>query len=1049
MPMVRRIPVNNDSLCNVASIFAFLCSLSVYWLTADPSVSYWDCPEYVTCASRLEVGHPPGNPVWMLFMRVATMPFPASMHAWVINLCSGLFMALAVFFLARVIFMLMRGARPAVRAVASASGALVYAFCDSAWFSAVEAEVYAFSAFLTMLSVWLMLLWAKERDSGRRTRLLILLAYVTGLSLGVHQLNLLCIPVYALIYIFARHPGRGQTGRAWLAVLVSFGLVGLMLFVILRHTLTLASGSEIFAVNGLGLPPFSGVIGFCAIVLAAAVFLAVLTRRRRRLNTVVWMGGFLLLGYFSFALILVRGAASPPMNEGAPTDIFALSRYMAREQYGSRPLVYGATPFSEPMLREDWVAGDSRPRYTNYVLDRGEPRYFPVLPGARLHPRSGFVTGEDSAMNRSVCSDGAGYVLADYGFSRVTTPELDMWLPRITGSSPALLDSYASWVGMDRSTMDRVEVSSVIDTLGRPAGRIDASGARERKYSWRPTYLQNLRMLLQYQMGYMYFRYLMWNFAGRQNDIPSTGEIDHGNFITGFGPLDEAMLGRSDFMPREAREDNPGRNNYYCIPLLLGIAGIISLARGGRYRRRVLAVITLFFLMTGVAIVVYLNQTPGEPRERDYSFLGSFMAFSIWIAFGIAAFASLAGRVMRSRVAARIALAVAGAGVPLMMAVENFDDHDRRGRSDTRDFAEDILGIRPEGIIFTQGDNFTFPLWYGQEVEGLGTGHRVIDVSYLATPEYVCNIMRQGEKGLSFIATPGDILYGAYSFTRVAPDADTVPVPLADALRDLYSRRDGAPEFRHSRVTLPGLTASDTLVIDLRSLSGGRPIPFKQLMLLDILAANADSGRNLPVYFMSHLPSSFRGFLASAVRPFGQTDVYCPEMDSVSYLKALGSMATAFAHRSAASGRPEYIDPVMVEQRRYRRGALVRNGKVLLENGLPREAGRTLMLAAGVFPENDVPGGSYTVADSTFHEGLEHASLLIEVGDTLGDRRYVTRAARILLDMRRRARAWRLYHASLPEGRRSTVSDDSRRQILELPQVDSLLNRAMIMLDTK
>lgn len=1090
-------------LRNLSSGLVFAVSLLLYWQTADPDVSYWDCPEYVTCASLLEVGHPPGNPIWMLFMRIATIFFPASSHAYVINICSGIFMALASFFLAQIIFYLVLwtcikcrqsfslehlGEIELAAAVVSAAGGMCFSVCDSAWFSAVEAEVYAMSAFITSLTIWLMLKWAASSDTARRARLLILIAYITGLSLGVHQLNLLCIPVLALIFVFRQYPGSGQTARAVWALLLSFAIVGLVLVGLMHGSLAWAQKLELFAANTLRLPYFAGVCIYLTLAFFSIVAAAIVSGRARRgiaavafgvslwlsglfvfngslvlgavisavvaaivfygtrmprlaISSSAWMLGFIPLGYCSFGIILIRGYAAPPMNEGAPGDIFALARYIARDQYGSKPLLYGATPYSRPMLEETWREGDSLPVYSRYILKKGKPLYSAAMPGARLNPRSGMLSDEEKALNNNLAESGThGYILSDYSFSRLTTPELDMWLPRITGSSPALLDSYESWAGMNRETMTKLEVSATVDSLGNPAGKIGSDGKRHKDTSYRPTYMQNLRILLSYQTYYMYFRYLLWNFAGRQNDIPSTGEIDHGNFITGVPAIDNVMLGNQDLMPENASHGNPGRNEYYCIPFILGIIGIIFLARAGQTGRQTLAIITIFFLMTGIAIVIYLNQSPGEPRERDYSFLGSYMAFCIWIAFGIIGIMKLFDRLVKSWIPKIIIFALIASGVPSLMLAVNFDDHDRRLRNETSYFADNILSASP-GIIFTQGDNFTFPLWYATEVLKKGSAARVIDISYLATPEYVVNLMKQGSLGVRFTATPADVAYGAYAFTRIADDADTVPVPLIEALRELYAGRSGAPEMRHSKVWLPGREENDTLFIDLRREFNGS-IPFRKLMLLDIIATNLESAEPLPLHFLSQLPADFYSFLRGATRTSAFSEMYLPGISERQYLYSVLSSLGAIRYNSFIQGSlPVYADPVIIDQHRRQRGALIRIGRIMLEHARIGDAITAIVAAQYNHPYELFPAGSFTIADSTYHEGLEHARLLIDLGVITHNTQPLDSAAAHLERMKKPACDWRTFHASLPADRRHTVSDDSRRLILTIPKIDSLLSR--------
>ncbi len=1088
---------------NFSRISAVCAALFVFFLyldTSDSSVSYWDCPEYVLTSSTLQIGHPPGNPVWTLAMRVATMPFPQELHARVINICSCLLMALAVFFLARIIFKMLKYVlhekidkwRPyfwlnsavfdMVWAMVAFFTAIAFGLLDSTWFSAVEAEVYAFSTFLTAFTIWLMFKWAETTSPSSGCRYLILIAYVLGLSLGVHQLNLLCIPVLALIFVYKRNPDRSVALKAWAFIAGSFLLLGLILLGLMPGAVDWAAGLELLCVNSLGLPYFSGVILYPVFMLIASVgaiiflpqaskpvsillltalfwisglflfgsnlllalllslgasLLLTFNLSRRAILTSAWMLIMLWTGYSAVALILVRGYASTPVNEGAPGNIFSLQSYIAREQYGSKPLFYGATPYSMPMREERFTPGDSVPDYSRFALVKGAPRYVPVLKDPHLVYRSRFVTSADSASNKEIASTGHGYLLSDYRFSRVTTPELNMFFPRITSGNPSMLESYADWAGMTRDNMTRVEISTAIDSLGKPVGKLSASGERLKENSLRPTYLQNLRFFLSYQVSYMYLRYLLWNFVGRQNDIPSTGEIDHGNVITGIEPIDRLMVGDQSLMPPKASYENPGRNVYYGIPFLLGLIGIVFLLTSGRKAKRTLAVITLFFLMTGLAIVVYLNQNPGEPRERDYAFIGSYMAFCIWIAFGVVGIAHWIDR--QPRLTSRcLILFFIGLGLDTLLLDENFFDHYRHGRHHTRAYALNTLAGKDRDIIFSYGDNFTFPLWYAQEVEGAVPEATIVDVSYLATPEYVINLMKQGQKGLKLTAKPSDIAYGAYAFTRIAPDADTVARPLIDILRDLYSSSEGQPTLKSSRALIPGITMNDTVNLNLRKLAtSSGMIPFRTLMLLDIIATNLDSPDPRPLSFLTSVRREVMAPVVGLTKEEAFSDTYAPFMTNDDYRNRL--LASTEAIKSAEADFSQsytYVDPVIQDQIRRQRGGLTRAAHALQNLGLKGEAWEIM----SNFPDLyfDASPGSFTVADSTFHETLAAASILI---DTLNYESTVK--ARVLLEFsRKEAEAWRKYYFSLPPDKRPLVSASSRRLITTLPMIDSLSNVA-------
>ncbi len=1097
--MVRSCLKKNAFWNNASSGIVFICALFFYWLTVDHSASYWDCPEYITCASRLEIGHPPGNPIWMLAMRFVTIPFPNHLHPIVINLSSGIFMALAAFFLSRVIFMLSTGIFKSFAKLkhtnhsiklffpflASLSGGLAFALCDSAWFSAVEAEVYAMSAFLTSLMVWLMLRWAVIEDDNRKLRIILLLAYLTGLSLGVHQLNLLCIPVLALIYSLSKFKGKGALWRVILAVLISFGAVALILTGIMNGTLSWAMELELFAVNRLGMPYFSGALLYPALLTAVAIgaliairskniLLAILLflfiwlsglfiytsnfilggilslaatigiiwifkQKRVYIESFIWGVSFILIGYSSFALILIRGYVSPPMNEANPTTIFALSSYIARDQYGSKPLLYGATPYSIPMMEERWETGKYFPDYSRYVLKKGKPKRYVALADPRINHRSRMVSATDSAENLEIINNGKkGYLLSDYAFTRVTTPELDMFFPRITGTSASDINSYEEWVGMSKETMNRVRVSEAIDSDGNYVNKVGFDGERGEKYSYRPTYWQNLKFFLSYQLGYMYFRYLLWNFVGRQNDMPSTGEIDHGNFITGIPFIDSAMLGDQSAMPMSASYDNPGRHNYFGIPFIIGMVGFFFLFSNHKNLRKIQAIVTMLFFMTGPAIVNYLNQDPGEPRERDYSFLGSYMAFAIWI--GIA-FIAVGIYLIKHGLVKKwtlMGVSLCALGIPVLMCVENFPDHDRSGRSEPYRFASNLLLSDTPAIIFTQGDNFTFPMWFSQEVMNIGSSHTVIDLSYFAVPEYVVNLMKQGKRGLSLTASEADIAYGAFAYTRIAPDADTIPVSPMVMLKELYDAKETAPVIRHRKILLPGNNDSDSLIVDLRSMSNGSSLlPFRKLMLLDVIATNLASENPRPIYFLASLPKDAYKDLLPAIKRLPFVLAYEPGMSDSAHLAGIREMAKIPIERENGV-ETAYIDPVIADQYRRQRGELIIAGRNLMEAGDTAGGARVVVKAATLYPYKKISPGSFTLSDTTFHEGIEFVMLMNKCAPALNNPELAELAEETLDMMLEESLAWRLYYHRLPKSRRQSVSNQTRRFISIIPKLKQL-----------
>lgn len=1094
---------NISSICeHLISTLIFISVAALYFSCVDHSASFWDCPEYITCASLLEIGHPPGNPIWMLAMRVATIPFAPEQHALVIGVCSGIFMAGAAYFISRITYCMalyvatkytqrysLSPVYIQIMAISAAiSAAYSFALCDSAIFSATEAEVYAMSTFFMALVLWLATVWAGTYSHARQRRLLILIAYITGLSLGVHQLNLLCIPALALIYVFRKYPYGKCAVKAWIAIAVAFIVIALILLGMMGGVLDWAQELEILAVNYLGMPYFSGVYIYLGLLLiavtatvasvsrgtrsmiagslflflwlsgmfvfsshiaAAALVSAIISFatvywikwNRARLLTCVMSFAFILLGYSSFALILIRGYAAPPMNEGAPTDIFALASYIEREQYGKTPLLYGATPYSKPMVEERSSRTNGIPDYSAYVLKIGKPRYVPLLDAPRLNHRSRAVSHADSSANDAIIERSKnGYLLSDYSFTRVTSPELDMFLPRITGSSASDIGSYESWIGMTPESMDKVEISETFDSLGNPVGKIGPSGERTKTVSYRPTYLQNLKFFLSYQVGYMYFRYLLWNFMGRQNDIHSTGEIDHGNFITGFSVIDDAMLGKQSLMPAYANTENTGHHVYYGIPFLFGIIGIIFLYSQKITGRRTLAIIAMLFFMTGIAITIYLNQLPGEPRERDYSFLGSYMAFAIWIGFGCLGVGMLTQRLLKNEFIPLAVSFVAAVSLSYLLYEENKFIHMRKGRSEPYDFASGILLNEKPAIIFTQGDNFTFPMWYAQEVMNTGRQHTVIDASYFATPEYVVNLLKQGERGIRMTASPSDIAYGAYAYTRIAPDADTVPVPAIDALRELYSSRKGMPVFRHRRLTLPGKNIADTMTIDLKDFANGSSmLPFRKLMLLDLLATNAASETPRPVYFHSGVATDFYRPIASSTRKLPFVYSYDPNLPDSAYISTMAKALepTLNVYRNDSS-QTLFFDHVLMDQVRRQRGEIIMTANALLDAKHLGDAKFLETIAGNMYPYNVIPAGSFTIADSTYHEGIELAMLKMKISAATWDRTPAENASFIIKSMLKESNKWKQYYLSLPESRRKTVSNSTRRLISILPRLEEM-----------
>lgn len=1006
----------------------FTLLIATYWLTTPDSVSYWDCPEYVSAAYLLEIGHPPGNPVWMLVEHIVTLLSGPEHAAYAVNLSSGLFSALAGMLLASVLYkvtlwLLRRrkesGVCPVWGAAGTAAvGALCFGWCDSSWYSAVEAEVYAMSIFFTALTVWLMVKWMFTADNLAANRLLVLLAYIFGLSIGVHQLNLLAIPALSLIWGMKR--GIRSFTKLLLIVVLGALCVGVILIVIMPKSISAAAWLELLFVNRFGMPMLTGVVAFVLLlgILIVAGMAVTLKTGLRRFNLAFWMASLFLIGYGAYALVPIRGGIPSPANSAMPGEPFSFARYQAREQYGAAPLFYGYTPYSKPLFQEEWKPGATRPEYVKYAIEKKHKLLMPYEPGARMNTTRGRLLPEDSAANaRLIASGKPGYIVKGYSLKNIYTPELNSFLPRITSRNPVDIASFADWVGMDTSNMRRVEVSEALDTLGNPVPMMDAAGNRVHKTSYKPTAAQHLRMLGTYQIGYMYFRYLMWNFAGRQNDIPSQGEVQHGNFIFGIDSIDNVMLGAEDYLPAEAGSANPGRNRYFGIPLLLGILGLIWLLRSGHRGRQVAAVSSLLFVMTGIAIVIYLNQSPGEPRERDYSFLGSFWAYSIWIGYG----ALWVARMFRTPWAFALTLMV-----PAWMCTENWDDHDRSGRRAAATIARITLeSLDRDAVIFVDGDNFTFPLWYAQEVEGIRTDVRVVNLSYLGLPGYAANMMRQWResKPVNTTLKRGDIIYDAFTQARIRDNGDTLAAnEQLQRLKD--SGESGSiPEFpaRYASIRIPGMDR-DT-VFDMRKLSetgGGRNVRFAQLIMFDMLA----NAGNRPIYWFAAARKAARLHLDSAMlTPSLTGDRFGKMTESAGHAELMRGVDVTEAPN--ATDRNVYMDATPARMVGQLRAALIKAARTMLSEGRYKDAYMALYKADVLMGTHPLSYPFVADADVVRDTRYELGRLQLELARHLGDPQSTELRARGLYNLRRAERrkaAWRHYRKHLPERLRGAMA---------------------------
>ena len=678
---------NFRRLNTITGWLLFIVSSMVYLLTLEPTVSFWDCGEFILSAFRLQVGHPPGAPVFLMIGRIATLfaGGDISKVALMMNALSALCSGFAIMFLFWTITHLARRVYAGKDEIESRHipaiigsgiiGALAYTFSDTFWFSAVEGELYALSSLVTGLVFWGMLKWEEEADEPYSGRWIILIAYVMGLGLGIHRLNLLVIPALVFVFYFRKYEvtTKGVIKTLLLAVVMLY----LMVFVLIPGVPKVAGWFELLFVNVFGLPFNSGMLFFVAVLIAALVFCIRYSIKSKRviLNYIVTAIAVIMIGYSSNAMIMIRSSARPPMNQNNPSDIFSFSYYTNMEQYGSSPKIYG-NYYSAPIVDvKSVVAG------YNKINGKYKPYYRP-----------------------------------DYEYKK----EFMTIFPRMYSSDAEHEQAYKYWGNIK----------------GR---RYTVTSGSDKEVIVCPTFGENLRYFFTYQTGFMYLRYFMWNFAGRQNDNQGNGNPIQGNWISGIKFIDKARLGHLDKLPPDL-QNNPGRNTYFFLPLLLGIAGVFW-----QYKkdRNGFWLVLVFFIMTGVAIIFYLNQYPNQPRERDYVFAGSFYAFAIWIGLGFMFVYEYLRKILNEKISAAIVFIILLFAVPVLMATQNWDDHDRSGRYTARDIgANYLLSCAPNSVLFTYGDNDSYPVWYVQDVEQVRTDVRVANLSYIQAGWYI-EMMRQ------------------------------------------------------------------------------------------------------------------------------------------------------------------------------------------------------------------------------------------------------------------------------------------------------------------
>lgn len=1006
---------------NLLGWLTFAIAAFTYCMTVEPTASFWDCPEFITTAYKLEVGHPPGAPFFILTANFFTQftNDPAQV-AFCVNIMSALLSALCILFLFWTITHLTRMiltdgknevnlAQTIVIMGSGLAGALAYTWSDTFWYSAVEGEVYAYSSMFTALVFWLILKWEEHADEPHSDRWIILIFYLTGLSIGVHLLNLLCLPAIALVYYYKRNPQANLKGSL-VALAISMLLVAAVLYGVVPGVVKVGGWFEWFMVNTLGLPFNTGMIlyillligvvlsaiwsttrhnrslttllyglsvallgipfmghGFTSFIIGLVVLvaLAIVLRlkdkegnyllRKRFLNTSLLCMLVLMIGYSSYAVIVIRSTQNTPMDQNSPEDIFTLGSYMGREQYGKYPLLKGEAFCSQ---EQAYMAGAIK--YEHSMRTQRKEKASP-----------------DEADQYEEIEETSG----------VKYPGgLTMLFPRMWSADHTA--QYQQWMG--DITMNNV-------TFSTPEG-YEVPGQM-------PSQLDNLKFFLSYQVNFMYWRYFMWNFAGRQNDLQGLGELEHGNWITGFPFIDNALYGDQSLLP-DTLKNNKGHNVFFCLPLLLGLIGLFWQAYRSERGVRQFWVVFFLFFMTGLAIVLYLNQTPSQPRERDYAYAGSFYAFAIWIGLGVAALADGLQRVIKSPKLAAGVASVLGILVPLQMVSQTWDDHDRSGRYACRDFGLNYLNTLPEEgnpIIFTNGDNDTFPLWYNQEVEGNRTDARVCNLSYLQTDWYTDQMRRPAYDSPALPITWSRYFYvdnGKHTYYPIRPEGKAMldeikknnpgvdPYEVSYII-DHYVKKDQGGYFptdsmvvsidkeavRRSGMFLPMGPDSipDKMIISLKRMADKRGGLYRQDVMIYEMLAHANWKR--PMYMSVTLGAdNYAGLenylvlegLAYRITPFNYGGMGVIDADLM-----YKNMMNRFAY-GKVNQKDIYLDETVVRMCRTHRRMMSMLADNLVRKGDKKRALNILNKAKEMLPESTVP---YTDDDAQL------ATLWLEAGN--------------------------------------------------------------------
>lgn len=944
---------NYQRLNNVIGWFVFLIAAFTYLSTMESTASFWDCGEYIACAYKLEVGHPPGAPLFLLIGRFFSL-FAFGDTAKVgmmINAMSALCSAFTILFLFWNITVFARkivegtGELTNGKMIAifgsGAVGALAYTFSDSFWFSAVEGEVYAMSSFFTAITFWAILRWEREAHEPHADRWIILIAYLIGLAVGVHLLNLLVIPAIVFIYYFKKYNNVTRKGII-ITSIISIVILGGIQGGIIPMIVKLAAWFEITAVNSLSLPFNSGTIIYFALVIGGIIFGLRYTKKHVKpiLNTVILCFTVILIGYSTFIVLVIRSQANTPMDENNPENAVNLLSYLNREQYGTWPILYGQY-FSAPLAGqyESANGGDHGKSYND-----GNPVYV-----------------KDEVQKKYIISDDRKSTIPNYD-SRFCTI-----FPRLWSDQPQHIRGYKNWT--NERDYQHLKLTNV--------------QTREEESIEKPTFVQNVGFFLRYQVGWMYGRYFLWDFVGRQNDIQGHSAPHEGNWMSGLPVLENPNIGGITKGLPDGTDNNKGRNTLYAFPLILGLIGLFYQIKKDN---RNASVVGLLFFFTGLAIVVYLNQKPFEPRERDYAYTGSFYAFAIWIGLGVLAIYDLLQKKLNQTSSAAVSTALCLLAVPTIMAKEEWDDHDRSGRYIARDFAADYLNsCAPNAILFTNGDNDTFPLWYAQEVEGIRTDVRVICLELLNTDWYIDQMVHRAYKSapVPFSLRKDQYRQGTRDAVLFHDRGIQGFIPVKE-LMDFVSSDDksnqvdvGNGKFysyfptKNFRVPVDSATVvnngtvpksmANRIVKNIDWTMTGNYVQKNDLMIIDLLAHN---NWQRPIYFAATAPaSSYLGLapylqlegLAYRLVPVKQNEQETQQETRIATDTMYNNVMNKFAW-GGMEVKGMYLDDVFVRSCalniRQRMGALA---GALIEDGRKDKAIKVLDKVVEVTPQENVP----------------------------------------------------------------------------------------------